>query len=88
MPLIFPITDKLNSATPSTCAATAPQQAARSPLSGAIIASQAGLPDSIVHLIATHSFEGERSYQTLESDFVRTVDIFVFNCSVKGLEKY
>lgn len=62
-------------------------QLMRHPLSGAIIASQAGLPDSVVHLIATHSFEGDRSYQTLESDFVRTVDIFVFNCSVKGLEK-
>lgn len=63
-------------------------QLMRHPLSGALIAGRAGLPDSIVHLIATHSFEGERSYQTLESDFVRTVDIFVFNCSVKGLEKY
>ena len=63
-------------------------QLMRHPLSGALIAARAGLPDSVVHLIATHSFEGERSYQTLESDFVRTVDIFVFNCSVKGLEKY
>ena len=59
----------------------------RHPLSGAIIAAKAGLPDSIVHLIATHSFEGDRSYHTVESEFVRTVDIFVFNCSVKGLEK-
>lgn len=63
-------------------------QLMRHPLSGALIAGKAGLPDSIIHLIATHSFEGERSYQTPESDFVRTVDIFVFNCSVKGLEKY
>lgn len=62
-------------------------QLMRHPLSGAIIASKAGLPDNIVHLIATHSFEGEKSYHTLESEFVRTVDIFVFNCSVKGLEK-
>jgi len=59
----------------------------RHPLSGAIIAAQAGLPDNIVHLIATHSFEGEKSYHTLESEFVRTVDIFVFQCSVKGLKK-
>ncbi len=63
-------------------------QLMRHPLSGALIAGKAGLPDNVIHLIATHSFEGERSYQTLESDFVRTVDIFVFNCSVKGLEKY
>ena len=62
-------------------------QLMRHPLSGAIIAAKAGLPDNIVHLIATHSFEGEKSYQTLESAFVRTVDIFVFNCSVEGLEK-
>lgn len=62
-------------------------QLMRHPLSGAIIAAKAGLPEAVIHLIATHSFEGEKSYQTLESDFVRTVDIFVFNCSVKGLEK-
>lgn len=59
----------------------------RHPLSGALIAAKAGLPDHIVHLIATHSFEGDRSYQTAESDFVRSIDIFVFKCSVKGLEK-
>jgi len=59
----------------------------RHPLSGALIASKAGLPDIIVHLIATHSFEGDRSYQTPESEFVRQIDLFVFNCSVKGLEK-
>ena len=59
----------------------------RHPLSGAILAAEAGLPDKLVHLIATHSFEGEKSYHTLESEFVRTVDIFVFQCSVKGLKK-
>lgn len=59
----------------------------RHPLSGALIASKAGLPNAIVHLIATHSFEGDRSYHTPESKFVRTIDIFVFNCSVTGLEK-
>lgn len=59
----------------------------RHPLSGALIAAQAGLPDTIVHLIATHSFEGDRSYQTAESSFVRTIDMFVFQNSVAGLEK-
>ena len=59
----------------------------RHPLSGALLASQAGLPDEIVHLIATHSFEGDRSYQTAESSFVRTIDMFVFQNSVAGLEK-
>lgn len=60
----------------------------RHPLSGALIAAKSGLPNKIVHLIAVHSFEGERSNQTAESDFVRDIDMFVFNCSVKGLEKY
>lgn len=59
----------------------------RHPLSGAILADRAGLPLNIVHLIATHSFEGERSYKTAESAFVRTLDDFVFRCSVFGLQK-
>lgn len=59
----------------------------RHPLSGALIASRAGLPNTIVHLIATHSFEGDRSYHTAESAFVRTIDIFVFHASVAGLKK-
>lgn len=59
----------------------------RHPLSGALIAAKTGLPDRLVHLIAVHSFEGEKSYQTAESEFVRSIDIFVFNCSVKGLKK-
>ena len=59
----------------------------RHPLSGAILADRAGLPANIVHLIATHSFEGDRSYKTAESAFVRTLDEFVFHCSVFGLQK-
>ena len=59
----------------------------RHPLSGAIIAAEAGLPDAVVNLIATHSFEGERSVRTGEADFVRAVDEFVFKCSVAGLDK-
>ena len=59
----------------------------RHPLSGALIASKAGLPNNIIHLIATHSFEGDKSYQTHESKFVRTIDMFVFENSVTGLEK-
>ncbi len=59
----------------------------RHPLAGALIASKAGLPDKIVHLIATHSFEGSASNHTAESSFVRTLDDFVFKCTVSGLEK-
>ena len=62
-------------------------QLMRHPLSGALIAHDAGLPDSLVHLIAVHSFEGDRSYQTTESAFVRKLDIFVFENSVAGLKK-
>ena len=59
----------------------------RHPLSGAIVAARAGLPDTLVNLIATHSFEGKDSARTREADFVRSVDEFVFNCSVAGLKK-
>lgn len=57
----------------------------RHPLSGALIASKAGLPDRIVHLIAVHSFEGDRSFQTPESSFVRSVDMFVYKNSMEGV---
>jgi len=59
----------------------------RHPLSGAIMASMAGLPDKIVHLIAVHSFEGDQSYQTNESRFVQEIDKFVFDNGVCGLKK-
>ncbi|MBQ4505885.1 MAG: HD domain-containing protein [Firmicutes bacterium] len=59
----------------------------RHPLAGAVLAAKAGLPDSIIHLIATHSFEGDRSYLSQEAKFVRTLDLFAFNCSVAGLAK-
>ena len=58
----------------------------RHPLSGAIIAAQAGLPDELVNLIATHSFEGKDSTRTREADFVRSIEDFVFRCSVTGLK--
>ena len=59
----------------------------RHPLSGAVIAARAGLPDSLIHLIATHSFEGDRSFLSQEAKFVRTLDLFAFNCSVAGLKR-
>ena len=62
-------------------------QLLRHPLSGAVIAHEAGLPDELVYLIAVHSFEGEKSYQTVESNFVRKLDMFVFENSVWGLQK-
>jgi len=62
-------------------------QLMRHPLSGAILAHEAGLPNELVHLIAVHSFEGDQSYQTAESNFVRKIDIFVFENTVWGLQK-
>lgn len=59
----------------------------RHPLSGALIADRAGVPRELVHLIAVHSFEGDKSYQTTEAWFVRTMDVFVFQNGVRGLEK-
>lgn len=44
----------------------------RHPLAGAIIAAKHGLPKEIIHLIATHSFEGEKSYRTVEHFIVKT----------------
>ena len=57
----------------------------RHPLGGAIIAAQFGLPDKVVHAIATHSIEGDKSYMTAESQFVRKIDELVFATSVYGI---
>ena len=59
----------------------------RHPLSGAVIAAKAGLPERIIHLIATHSFEGDKSTLTPEAEFVRTIDLFAYRCSVYGLPR-
>lgn len=44
----------------------------RHPLAGALIAAKHDLPVEIIHLIATHSFEGEKSYRTVEHFIVKT----------------
>ena len=59
----------------------------RHPLSGAILAAKAGLPDEVVHIVAVHSFEGDRSFRTAEADFIRDMDLFVFRCSTLGLSQ-
>lgn len=58
----------------------------RHPISGAMIAQEAGLPEEIVHIIATHSFEGDHAYRTPASDFIRDLDMFVFRSSVYGTD--
>ncbi len=57
----------------------------RHPLAGAILASKFGLPDKVVHAIATHSMEGDRSYMTQESQFIRKIDDLVFAISIFGI---
>lgn len=60
----------------------------RHPLSGAIMDTMADLPDKIIHLIATHSFEGDQSYQTHESMFLRKIDKLVFEMASVASKKY
>ena len=50
----------------------------RHPLSGAILADRHGLGDEIVHIIATHSFEGNASYKTLAAQIVCAADNIAF----------
>ncbi len=51
----------------------------RHPLSGAILAAKHGLPDLVIHLIANHSFEGEKSKKTLVSTIVNQADAAAFS---------
>ncbi len=46
----------------------------RHPLAGGILAAKHGLPDKVVHAIATHSFEGSRSYVTPEAHILKAAD--------------
>lgn len=57
----------------------------RHPISGALIAKEADLPEEVIHIIATHSCEGDSVSRTPESDFVRDIDMFVFHKSVYGM---
>lgn len=51
----------------------------RHPISGAILAAELGFPSEIVHIIATHSFEGDKSYKTIAAIIMDAVDITSFN---------
>lgn len=57
----------------------------RHPIMGACLASKYEMPDPIIHAIAVHSFEGEKSYHTAESQFIRRVDELIFFTSVYGI---
>jgi len=51
----------------------------RHPLAGTLAAARCGVPDRVLHIIATHSFEGGNSHMTLESFIVRNADWINFN---------
>ena len=56
----------------------------RHPLSGALLASKHGIPDEILQLIAMHSHEGDKAKHTAESEFVRDMDLLIYNATVHG----
>lgn len=61
---------------------------ARHPISGAILAAQAGLPDEIVNIIACHAKEGEGRPQRVETVLIHQADFATFDPLVlleKGL---
>lgn len=61
---------------------------ARHPISGAILAAQAGLPDEIVNIVACHAKEGEGRPKRIETVLIHQADFAVFDPMVmmeKGL---
>jgi putative nucleotidyltransferase with HDIG domain len=51
---------------------------ARHPISGAVLATQAGLPDEIINIIACHAREGEGRPQVVETVLINQVDFACF----------
>ncbi len=52
---------------------------ARHPISGAILAGAAGLPDELVNVVACHAKEGEGRPQVIETVFVHQADFATFD---------
>lgn len=50
----------------------------RHPLQGAMVAHEHGIPNEILHAIASHNFEGDHAKPTLEYHYVRLMDALVF----------
>ncbi len=60
----------------------------RHPISGAILAVECGIPESIVNIIACHSKEGDGRPQVIETIFIHQADFATFNplfMKAKGL---
>jgi putative nucleotidyltransferase with HDIG domain len=58
----------------------------RHPISGAIVATQKGLPEEVCNIIACHSREGDNRPQRIETVLIHQADFAVFNPMVM-LEK-
>ena len=52
---------------------------ARHPISGAILAAQAGLPDPIINIIACHAKEGEGRPKRVETVLIHQADFATFD---------
>lgn len=52
---------------------------ARHPISGAILAAKAGLPDEIINIIGCHAKEGEGRPQRVETVLIHQADFATFN---------
>jgi putative nucleotidyltransferase with HDIG domain len=52
---------------------------ARHPISGAILAAEAGLPEEIINIIVCHSKEGDGRPQVVETVFIHQADFATFN---------
>ena len=50
----------------------------RHPFSGSAMAYQHGLPDEVVHIIATHAHEGDGGYRSVEAIIVHYADFINF----------
>jgi len=60
----------------------------RHPISGAMLAAECGIPESIINIIICHSREGEGRPQTIETIYIHQADFAAFNPLVmqeKGL---
>jgi putative nucleotidyltransferase with HDIG domain len=51
----------------------------RHPFSGTVLAAECGLPDEVLHLIATHSHEGDHGSRTPESTILHHCDFAIFD---------
>ena len=54
-------------------------QLERHPISGAVLAAEAGLPEEIVNIVACHAKEGEGRHQVVETVFIHQADFATFN---------